>query len=138
MFEWKDSFSVQVHSIDTQHQRLFELGRELYNLSKLSNQGIDNYDRIMNILIEMKDYTIYHFKYEETLMERFNYEKKDEHKVEHDQFIEKINELLSADIDGAQKKTIMDALVFIADWIEKHILKKDMQYAPLMAEQRVS
>jgi hemerythrin len=127
LFKWKDDFSCNVRTIDEQHQKLFEIGSELYDF--LSTKGeVDYYDEIMNLLQEMKDYTIYHFKTEEKLMEQYGYEELEVHKEQHKAFINKINEFLDKDIDKEQEKVIMDMVMFIADWIEKHILKTDLRY----------
>ena len=67
MFKWKEDFSVNIKTIDEQHQELFRIGNSLYNIISIKG-GIDRYDEIMKILYEMRDYAIYHFDYEEKLM----------------------------------------------------------------------
>ena len=47
---------------------------------------------------------------------------------EHFAFIKKINNFDEKDIDTAQDKVSMDMIMFIANWIESHILKSDMEY----------
>ena len=85
MFKWKDDFSVNIKSIDEQHQELFRIGNSLYNVVSI-NDGIDRYDEIMEALYEMKDYAIYHFGYEEKLMKDNGYSKFLKHKRQHDAF----------------------------------------------------
>lgn len=127
MFKWKDEFSINVNSIDEQHQKLFEIGNSLYNIISIKD-GIDRYDEIMEILYEMRDYAIYHFDYEEKLMKDNGYSSFDKHKKQHDAFIAKVNSIESEDVDEKQKKIGMDLIIFIANWIENHILKTDMEY----------
>ncbi|MBS4535049.1 hemerythrin family protein [Clostridium sp. D2Q-14] len=136
MFKWKDDFSCNIEEIDKQHQRLFEIGRNLYTLVT-SKDDLDHYDEIMAIMKELEDYTIYHFDYEEKLMEKYDYDQLEEHKKQHVMFVERIKELQTEDIDLKQDKVVMDALMFVADWIEKHILKIDHKYKDMLNEKGV-
>ncbi len=136
MFKWRDIYSTNIAEIDKQHKKLLEIGSQLSGLIR-SKDDVDHYDEIVELLDELKNYTIYHFKTEEELMEKYGYEGLDEHKKTHQAFIDKINEVGSADIDNNQKGISMEILVFIADWIEKHILKVDHMYKDFFNEKGV-
>ena len=124
MLQWSDDYSIGVDVIDEQHKHLFEIGSEIYEL--LENYlALDKYDKIALIVQELADYTKYHFKTEEELMISRKYPRFLSHKVEHDDFMQKINELDLEDIDKDQDKHIREILVFVFDWILDHILKKD-------------
>jgi len=127
MFKWKDSYSTDIKEIDKQHKRLLEIGSELAQIVS-AKDSLDHYDEIMKVLSELKKYTIYHFNYEEAMMEKYQYGDLDKHRREHQAFVTKIVEVESKDIDENQKRVSMDILIFIADWIEKHILKTDHEY----------
>lgn len=127
IFKWKDNFSIGIEEIDRQHKRLFEIGGEIYNLAILKD-GQDHYDEIIALLNSLKDYTVYHFGFEESLMEKYNYDDIDKHKQQHDKFIEKLVEIEAQDIDARQKKVILDILDFIVNWISSHILGTDFKY----------
>lgn len=127
MFKWRDSFSCNIKAIDDQHKKLFALGAKLNDLVS-QQDDFDHYDEIVDILNELKEYTIYHFGYEEELMEKYHYEEVERHKKEHKAFINKITELLNKNIDEDQREVKMDMVIFIADWIEKHILHTDQKY----------
>lgn len=127
LFKWKDAYSCNVEAIDQQHKKLFELGSKLYNMVSLKD-GADHYDEIMNVLLELKDYAIYHFDFEEGLMEKHGFPGLSTHLKEHNSFIDKIVELENEDIDEKQRKITMDIIIFVSNWIEQHILKTDMQY----------
>src|SRR5690554_3967254 len=127
IFKWNDKYNVGIPSIDEQHQKLFALGNQLFNIvSKVT--AIDNYDNIMALLAELKDYTIYHFTHEEELMKKFNYENYEQHKKQHKKFVEKLIEVETQNIDENQNKVTLEIMEFIADWIENHILRSDHQY----------
>lgn len=110
--------------IDEQHKHLFEIGNRIYNL--LENYlSVDKYDKIVAVIQELSDYTKYHFKTEEDYMIQIKYPKYFSQKVEHDDFIRKIEEIDLTDIDKDQDKHIRDILTFVFNWILEHILKKD-------------
>lgn len=136
MFKWRDIYSTNIDEIDKQHKKLLEIGSELSGLIR-SRDDEDHYDEIVELLDELKSYTIYHFKAEEELMEKYGYEGLDEHKKTHQNFIDKINEVDGEDIDSNQKGVTMEILVFIADWIEKHILKVDHMYKEFLNDKGV-
>lgn len=127
LFKWKDDFSVNVEEIDNQHKELFRIGSEAYDIMSLDD-GIDRYDEMVKILLELKNYAVYHFGEEEKLMKKYNYDGYEEHKIQHDKFIEKVNSFDTEKMDEEQKKAGMDLVVFIANWIEKHILGTDKKY----------
>ena len=43
MFKWKDNFSVNIDSIDKQHQELFRIGNSLYNIISIKD-GLDRFE----------------------------------------------------------------------------------------------
>lgn len=131
IFKWKESFSIGIEEIDRQHKRLFEIGGEIYNLAVLKD-GQDHYDEIMALLSSLKDYTVYHFGFEENLMKKYDYDKIEEHKEQHDIFIGKLIDIESQDIDSSQKKIILDILDFIVNWISSHILGSDFKYKEVL------
>lgn len=127
-FKWNDSYTVGMEEVDAQHQKLFAIGAEIYHLALLKDE-YDHYDEIIKILGELKDYTQYHFRYEEGLMVKSSdLAGTEKHKKEHRLFIEKLNKIKFEDIDRAQNKAIMEILQFTLDWITNHILHTDQKY----------
>lgn len=126
-FEWKDTYSVNVANIDKQHKKLFEIGGKISDLV-LAKDGYDHYDEIMDILQELRDYTLYHFNFEEKLMEKYGYKELDFHKIEHIFMAKKLQRLQNKDTDSNQKEAVTDLIAFVSDWIAGHILKTDMRY----------
>lgn len=136
MFKWREAYSCNISEIDNQHKRLLEIGSELSALVR-GKDDLDHYDEIIQLLNELKEYTIYHFNSEEELMEKYRYEKLEEHRKAHRSFINKMSEIDIADVDEDQKRVTMEMLIFIADWIEKHILKVDHMYKDYLNERGV-
>lgn len=124
MLIWKDSYSIGMDLIDTQHKHLFDIGNQAYELLK-NGLKIDKYDAIVLIIDDLRNYTKYHFKCEEDYMLKVNYCGYEDQKKEHISFIKKIDGIRLYNIDENQQKYIEDLLGFIFEWILEHILKKD-------------
>lgn len=136
MIVWNEKYSCGVESIDQQHKRLFELGAHLFTLLEEVGE-YDQFDDILAVLQEMKDYTVYHFDYEEKLLEQNGYEgeKLEEQKQQHKKFIEELQFIDDPDfIDRRQRGSIMSLISLVMHWIEKHILESDMQYKDFLQE----
>lgn len=127
MIKWKDEYSVGVEKIDEQHKRLFEIANEAYEI--LNNEFYtDKYDKIVKILKELEDYTVFHFNDEEEYMKQIGYKKFFTHKIEHEEFVQKIKNVDLGKVDCDQDKYLLDIMNFIVDWLVNHILEKDKLY----------
>jgi len=121
---WKEEYAIGVESIDNQHKHLFEIGNSIYEL--LENYVLeDKYDRIINVLNDLREYTKYHFQSEEDYMIEIMYSGYFKQKVEHEDFIDKIEEIQLQDLDENQEKHIRELLLFVFNWILEHILQRD-------------
>jgi len=127
MIEWKDDYLLGIEKIDEQHKRLFEIAGEIYSLMK--NQLItDKYDGIVSLISELKDYTVFHFTYEQEYLQSIGYRKYFTHKVEHDDFVEKINNVDMEKIDLDHEQYLLELMDFMVEWIANHILETDRAY----------
>jgi hemerythrin len=124
MVTWKEEYSIGVMEIDEQHKKLFEIVNRIQVL--LSDEFItDKYDNIIEIINELKAYTIYHFKAEEEYMLKIGYKKFFSQKVSHKDFLEKMESIDLTQIDNDQNKYLNEILYFVCDWLVTHILKED-------------
>lgn len=125
MLNWKDDYAIGVETIDEQHKHLFVIGNKIYDL--LENYLLpDKYDKIIEIVTELKEYTIYHFKTEEEYMLQIKYPGYFKQKVAHDDFIKVVESIDFSGIDQDQEGHIRKLLEFIFGWIVDHILKSDL------------
>lgn len=128
MYEMKPEYFTGITFIDEEHARLFEIANEAYDL--LINQFIpDKYDYIMQVINDLKDYTKYHFGHEEEYMESIGYKRILSQKVEHAEFIQKLDELSEETVDENQKESLLELLDFLNTWLIEHISKKDKMIA---------
>lgn len=125
MFEMKDEYRLGLGNIDDQHAKLFELGGEAYRLLK-DRYTIDKYDKIVEIIKELGNYAVTHFKEEEEYMKSIQYTKLFTQKVEHQEFIKAVEKVDFNKIDENQDEYIMEILNFIAKWLTEHIIKEDL------------
>ncbi len=124
MYEMKDEFKTGIDFIDEQHARLFEIANEAYTLLK-NDFTIDKYDKVIDLVDELRDYTVFHFNAEEEYMDSINYKRRFTQKIEHDAFIKKINEVDYKTIDNNPDKYILELLELLNQWLTGHILHND-------------
>jgi hemerythrin len=127
MFNWKPEFELGMEKIDNEHKKLFEIANKGYELLK-NDFYVDKYDRIMEIIVELRDYAQFHFTAEEEYLASIGYKKLFSHKIEHDSFMQKVNNVNLNDVDSNQDKYVQDLLDFIVIWIKEHIMEKDREY----------
>ncbi|NLW03583.1 MAG: hemerythrin family protein [Clostridiaceae bacterium] len=130
-FEWKERYKLGNEEVDKQHMKLFEIGARAYELTRLDD-AYDRYDDILEVLQELADYAQYHFKYEESFMEKHNFEHLPRHAKEHNYFVAKVKSiLLSRDIDEEQEQTLQEITDFLSRWVSTHIMFEDRRYTVL-------
>ncbi|HOQ16525.1 MAG TPA: bacteriohemerythrin [Defluviitaleaceae bacterium] len=126
MVKWSDDYLIGVPEIDEQHKRLFEIAGRAYKVMQ-DEYSIDKYDQIIEIIEELKDYAVYHFKSEEEYLTKIQYKKFFSQKIAHDSFVEKINNIDYEKIDEEQDKYLIEIMDFIVNWIVNHIIKLDKE-----------
>lgn len=126
MILWKDDYKIGLESVDRQHEKLFGIAGEIYELVKMS-EDVDKFDQILDVLQELKDYTVLHFQDEEAYMLEIKWPKFISHKAMHDTFISMVNNVNITSLDEDQTSYLLEMLTFVLDWLENHILKVDIE-----------
>lgn len=124
MYEMKDEYLTGIEFIDNEHRRLFEIAEETYQL-RIEEFLIDKYDQVSAILSELRDYMIMHFEHEEAYMKSINYKRMFTQKIEHEAFIDKINQWDLDHIDETSNSMIDEMLDFLTEWLITHIFEND-------------
>jgi len=124
MVTWEDKYAIGVESIDEQHKALFEIANRIYDLLK-NDLITDKYDSIVEIIEELKNYTIYHFEAEEEYMKNIGYKKLLSQKVAHNDFLEKMEGIDLDQIDNGHNEYLLGILDFVCEWLVEHIIKED-------------
>jgi len=131
--KWTPSLSVSVPSIDKQHKKLVSYINQLYEAMEMGKAK-----KIIPDLIEnLADYTVYHFKHEEDLFKKYGYNKYTEHKQVHESFVNKVVEYKGKYESGQNLAVILELSKFLKDWLVKHIMKTDHEYVEFMSEHNI-
>lgn len=136
--EWNSKYETNISEIDTQHRKLFELLNNLETLY-LKNKGklTENTKEIKKAISDLEQYTLSHFLIEERIMEDNDYPNLEDHKIQHNKFTEKINDLKNKLFhdgileDESKLDSFLEDLVkYLKLWVSNHITIQDMDYKP--------
>jgi hemerythrin-like metal-binding protein/PAS domain S-box-containing protein len=118
---------VDFKDIDDDHKRLFAM------ISKLNLAIIQGHKRatIISILDELVEYTAWHFRHEDRLMQINDYPKHGEHQHFHNVLVEKVLKI-QTDIKDNNVDVSIDLLVFLLDWLNDHINNVDKELADFL------
>lgn len=138
-FAFTDAYKTGIELVDEEHRRLFEIIRETNDL--IGEEFLhDKYDEIMQLLSELKDYTEFHFRDEEMLMERIHYPELPAQKRAHSAFVAKLVEVnLSEldDMDNHQQDYLNQLIQFLLSWLTNHIMACDKKIGVFLRENPV-
>lgn len=123
-FAFTDEFRTQIPLVDKEHETLFNLVRQTYELVH-DEFCVDKFDGIVEILEELRNYTIKHFADEERYMKSINYDGLAEQVAAHTAFVEKLNNIDLDEIDRDQEDALDKLIKFLLNWLVQHILKVD-------------
>lgn len=130
---WTEDLSVGVKSIDGDHKYLFSLINRFIEAIETGGDRAGKLDSLEALI----RYTKVHFHREEALMEACNFPGLEVHRSIHQGLAARV--LSIRDSYAADPETIndLDLLEFLQGWLLEHIMKRDMEYSPYMAEHRV-
>ena len=123
--EWMENYSVGIESMDNHHRKIIDLINELHNGM---SQG-SPMDVLHKVLLELSDYTLYHFSEEENLMKKYDYSNLLNHKKEHGKLIKTLKDLQQQFKERKGELVIIVKIQdFLRNWWINHILNLDMKY----------
>lgn len=140
MFAFTDKYKTGIEMVDDEHRRLFEIIAETKDVID-SEFLADKYDHIMNLLDQLREYTEFHFKDEEVLMEKIGYPRLEVQKRAHAAFIERLVEIDFKDLDNMddnQQEYLLELIQFLVSWLSNHILGEDKKIADFVVKQGIS
>jgi hemerythrin-like metal-binding protein len=129
---WKDEYSVGIEEMDNDHKKLLNLINQLqtavhyYTGKEFEEKALD----------ELVDYTKTHFKKEEKLMEENDFADLEAHKLQHQQFIDKVSHFVEQ-YKKDSDITMVDTLKFLKEWLIKHINGTDKEYGKVLNEKGI-
>lgn len=132
-FKWSPEYSVNIKTIDNQHQELVNMLNRLF-IAVSMREGNKVIGGILNML---RSYTKTHFSLEECLMQQANYAGLEAHKLEHQHLVEQLDQLCLKHLTE-DKPIYFEVLRFLKNWLKGHIKEVDAHYSIALQQARFS
>jgi hemerythrin-like metal-binding protein len=123
LITWGPQLHIGIDIIDRQHQRWVGLINDLDEAMREGRGG----EVIGATLNELVDYTYTHFRTEEMLLTRHDYEDLADHEREHRTFTDQIDYYRDRFEAGAMDIS-PEVMAYLRDWLLKHITVSDRAY----------
>lgn len=128
-FKWRPEYSVNIKTIDNQHQELVNILNRLF--VAVSKREGDK--AIAGILDALTSYTQTHFALEERLMRQARYEDLEPHIAEHRKLLEQLDQLTKKHM-LEEKAIYFEMLSFLKTWLKEHIQCVDTKYSTALQQ----
>lgn len=123
-FAFTEKYWTGIEMIDEEHKKLFEIIKETNDLIHAEFLH-DKYDAIVQIIQELKEYTVTHFSDEEAYMEEIHYEGLEAQKAAHASFVDTFAQINLDNVDDNQQQYLQELVDYLLNWLTTHILKMD-------------
>jgi hemerythrin len=129
--EWDNSLSIGVDLIDEQHKMLIQKLRDLSDAFEVGRE----YDKILQTLDFMIEYTDFHFSAEEKTMAEHGYPGLGEQQKQHEEFKVTLNHILEDFQEEGPTKALATSInVFLLNWLINHIKGVDLKLGKFLSE----
>jgi len=132
LIEWKLEYNLGIQKSDSDHKILIDIINELAEHMKTNS----NKENLIIILKKLEEYSKDHFKYEEEIFDKYNYEDSEKHKIAHENFIKKMDEIINR-LKKPKDIVTYDLLDYLEDWWIGHIKIIDRKYVPFFKEKGI-
>lgn len=123
MFNWQDSYSVGITTMDDQHKQLIGIISDLYD-AMAKGKGRQILDEVFT---RLEEYTLTHFRSEEKLMKLYGYPDYQCQLEQHQKFVDQLVSLRKKSASTTEPVSVQ-TVSFMRDWLINHILKEDKKY----------
>jgi hemerythrin len=131
--EWNDNLRIGVKEVDEQHFNLVRIVNAVIELDKKEELG-----RSANkIIYTLLSFAKYHFRTEESLMDKHNYPEYHIHKMQHDDLLKEISRIHEMTEQG-QEVDFYPVYNFLNQWFLNHTKKYDEGYVPFFVEKGIA
>jgi diguanylate cyclase (GGDEF)-like protein/hemerythrin-like metal-binding protein/PAS domain S-box-containing protein len=123
---WTEQLATGVPEIDAEHQRLIDLINELGRLHQSQASAAE----LRQTLAELRDYTVYHFRTEAELMQRYPVDpaQRRSHLAAHGGFVQRLDSFDA--LLAAEPQAVVECLLaFMVDWLVHHVTGVDARLA---------
>jgi len=117
---WTDTMRIGIDAIDKDHQVLITL------VNRLSHTDIDS-PAVDRIIDELCDYTRYHFRREEIILDLSGHPNREEHRLQHRELSAEMSALAKTWRNGRDREAYQKLKRFLRKWLFEHIIKTDAE-----------
>ncbi len=128
LVEWGSTIEIGAKKFDEHHRQLIGIINKLDDALRDPNR----HSIVGEILRELNDYTVYHFRAEEEFMRRIQFDGFVSHLRQHHELIKELDTHIEAFLAG--RKMEISLLSFLTDWLLKHIMENDRTYVRFARE----
>lgn len=119
---WTSEYEIGIDVIDQQHRRIVDYINDVHAVLEHEAEP----ETVSDILLNLVDYTLSHFAFEEALMEEADYPDLTLHQMTHKTFEQQLDALTGRFQAG---EMVADELAdMLQDWLLKHIVTDDQSY----------
>ncbi|RAU20084.1 hemerythrin [Paramagnetospirillum kuznetsovii] len=133
--EWTDDLSVNVDTIDEDHQAFFRLAALMYEVASTPNN--EQFALIETAINILEEYVEGHFLREQMAMATADYAYMAEHIAAHDAFADRVNRVIQTYRETGDIEHIRALSALVAEWLNSHIRVVDAQYKGILTNANV-
>ncbi len=127
LISWTDALTVEIRALDADHQSLLSMLNQIYDAIQ-GGHGLGALDDIVSRLLR---YTDTHFAREERLLEKHAYPGLTDHRNAHAELRGQV-EAFRANVSNGTPGTDDEVALFLKNWLTRHILSQDHEYAAFL------
>ena len=128
---WTDDFTVNNVIIDGQHKELVRLTNEFY--AGVQMGGVMAKVYFLQTIKGAVNYVKTHFVTEEEIMQKVDFPLYDEHKKEHEDFINAVTKQVNV-FENEDNPDPAGFVKYLMNWVLKHIADSDKKYVPYIGK----
>jgi len=131
LFDWQDSFLIGIDELDHEHKVLIKDINKLYT-EMLGNREKSKIARCLGeVFVHMQS----HFALEEHVMKEHDFVFFEEHKREHDEFLEKFTECMLQFLNDEDLSAGNPIDECLKEWVVQHITSSDKKMSLMIKDQ---
>jgi len=133
----KKEYTIGIPELDEQHETFFNLLNTITDVTQdpYSPLDEDEADQLVDVLGELREHALLHFRTEEDCMEEAGYPGLDGQEEAHAKFISDLTRMEAEVMNG----TAMPAVKirnFVHDWLREHVLELDKKFGEFHSENK--
>lgn len=127
---FKEKYIIEIPELDEQHKLFFEMLGKIGETIPDLYQPLDDeqVDDVIDIVSELREYALLHFRTEEGYMQEVNYPGLQEQRKEHNRFITDVIRMEAELMNGSSMPAIK-IHNFMHDWYRDHIMELDRPFS---------